>query len=199
MTNYFFDCGTHMFQGFGDFSSRYNIDSSWKCYCFEANPITYSESKVVYDKLSLTYDIEHLNCAISNTDGVATIKCPKVKSYGFQVEPGIFADQVSNILDTPLEYWNNEYQEHDIKAIDFSKFLKDTVTEDDYVLIKMDIEGSEFSVLDKIIEDENINLIDEIYVEFHERHFADQNYYKQKKEEYMKIFSKKGIKLTEWI
>lgn len=199
MKKYFFDCGTHMFQGFQEFVKNHNIDSSWNCYCFEANPITYEESKKVYEDLKSNYTITHLNNAISNQSGNVSIKCSKVKSWGHQVEIGTFADQASNILENPQEWWNGEYEEHEVKSIDFSSLLKETVTKEDYVLIKMDIEGSEFSVLDKMIEDNSIELIDEIYVEFHERHFDDEEFYKNKKEEYFKIFLEKNINLFEWI
>lgn len=199
MKKYFFDCGTHMFQGFQQFSKNHNIDFSWNCYCFEANPITYEESKKVYKNLSLNYNINHLNNAISNKNEIVNIKCPKVKSWGHQVEVGTFTDQSSNILEDPQNWWDHDYQEYEVKSIDFSSFLKETVNEEDYVLIKMDIEGSEFSVLDKMIKDNTIELIDDIYVEFHERHFDNEEYYNSKKKEYFKIFLEKTINLFEWI
>jgi len=199
MKKYFFDCGTHMFQGFQEFVGKYNIDSSWECYCFEANPLTYEESKRIYEDLKSKYKITHLNNPVSNQDGSVNIMCSKVKSWGHQVEIGIFTDQASNILEKPQEWWNGEYEEHEVKSIDFSSLLKRTVSKEDFVIVKMDIEGSEFDVLDKIIKDRNMNLIDEIYVEFHERHFDNQNYYKKKKEEYISIFLENQIKILEWV
>lgn len=199
MKKYFFDCGTHMFQGFQQFADKYSIDSSWICYCFEPNILTYNESKTVCSNLSKNYTIFHLNKAISIDDGDTKIKCSKVKTYEHGTEFGTFTDQSSNILKKSQSWWNDEYEEHDVKSIDFSNFLKNKVERDDFVLIKMDIEGSEFSVLDKLIEDGNIDLINDLYVEFHERNFEDQKFYEEKKIEYINLFKTKNINFFEWI
>ena len=54
-----------------------------------------------------------------------------------------------------------------VKCVDFSKWLDQHVTEDDHVVVKMDIEGSEYAVLHKMFEDGTIDLVDELMVEFH--------------------------------
>jgi len=59
--------------------------------------------------------------------------------------------------------------EHPIKVrcIDFSQWLKNTITKYDHVTMKMNIEGAEYDVLEKLIKDETIKLIDALYVSFH--------------------------------
>lgn len=54
-----------------------------------------------------------------------------------------------------------------VEAIDFSAWLGNHVTENDYVIVKMDIEGAEYDVLEKVIADGNQKLVDEFMVEFH--------------------------------
>jgi FkbM family methyltransferase len=199
MKKFYFDCGTHMFQGFLEFCAKYNIDSSWYCYCFEPNKLTYNESKKVYEVLEKKYNIEHLNKGISNEDEYVKIKCAKVRTWGHGTQIGSYTDQSSNILEKSQDWWNDDYEEYDVEVIDFSSFLKKTVTIDDYVIIKMDIEGSEFAVLDKLIQDNTIDFINDLYVEFHERNFDDQDLYFQKKKEYIKLFEDKNINFFEWI
>ena len=116
------------------------------------------------------------------------IKCAKVKTWGHGTEIGSYTDQSSNILEKSQDWWNDEYEEYDVEVINFSSFLKKTVTVDDYVIIKMDIEGSEFAVLDKLIQDNSIDFVNDLYVEFHERNFDDQDFYFQKKEGICKTF-----------
>jgi FkbM family methyltransferase len=55
-----------------------------------------------------------------------------------------------------------------VPAIDFSQWLARTVVEDDYVIVKMDIEGAEYDVLEKVFADGHERLIDELIVEFHQ-------------------------------
>ncbi|MFF9211924.1 MULTISPECIES: FkbM family methyltransferase [unclassified Streptomyces] len=54
-----------------------------------------------------------------------------------------------------------------VPATDFSSWLRRTVTADDHVVVKMDIEGAEYPVLTKLLAEETINLISVLYVEWH--------------------------------
>ncbi|GAB5036600.1 Hypothetical protein NocV09_04300250 [Nannochloropsis oceanica] len=52
-----------------------------------------------------------------------------------------------------------------------SQFLKDIdIQEDDFVVLKMDVEGIEFSLLERMMANGTYKLIDEIFVEIHYRH-----------------------------
>lgn len=53
-----------------------------------------------------------------------------------------------------------------VPCIDFSKWLEQFDFAD-LVIVKMDIEGAEFPVLEKLLKDRTINLIDHLWVEFH--------------------------------
>ncbi|MCL7047215.1 hypothetical protein MKW94_025843 [Papaver nudicaule] len=54
-----------------------------------------------------------------------------------------------------------------IQGFDFADWLKNTVTEKDFVVMKMDIEGTEFDLIPRLIETGAICLIDEIFLECH--------------------------------
>ncbi|MFC9466057.1 FkbM family methyltransferase [Streptomyces coelicoflavus] len=54
-----------------------------------------------------------------------------------------------------------------VPATDFSSWLRRTVTADDHVVVKMDIEGAEYPVLTKLLADGTINLISVLYIEWH--------------------------------
>ncbi|WP_204017580.1 FkbM family methyltransferase [Sphaerimonospora thailandensis] len=58
-----------------------------------------------------------------------------------------------------------------VPAIDFSAWLRRTVTPDDHVVVKMDIEGAEYPVLRKLVADGTINLISILYIEWHHDRF----------------------------
>ena len=57
--------------------------------------------------------------------------------------------------------------EVEVPAIDLVDFLQKRATEDDFVLVKMDIEGSEFAVVPHLIRTGAACLIDEMYLECH--------------------------------
>ncbi|GAV76898.1 Methyltransf_21 domain-containing protein/Methyltransf_11 domain-containing protein [Cephalotus follicularis] len=54
-----------------------------------------------------------------------------------------------------------------IQAFDFAEWLKNTVTEKDFVVMKMDVEGTEFDLIPRLFETGAICLIDEILLECH--------------------------------
>ncbi|XP_057498121.1 uncharacterized protein LOC130782738 [Actinidia eriantha] len=55
----------------------------------------------------------------------------------------------------------------EIQAFDFANWLKETVSEKDFVVMKMDVEGTEFDLIPRLIETGAICLIDEIFLECH--------------------------------
>ena len=81
------------------------------------------------------------------------------------------------------------------KCIDFSEYLKNNITKDDYVVCKMDIEGAEYEVLGKLIDDDTIDLIDEIYIEWH-NHLLKSNYNTQM---FIDEIRRRNIKIESWI
>ncbi|XP_021731197.1 uncharacterized protein LOC110698103 [Chenopodium quinoa] len=55
----------------------------------------------------------------------------------------------------------------EIVGFDFAEWLKATVTERDFVVMKMDVEGTEFDLIPRLFETGAICLIDEIFLECH--------------------------------
>lgn len=197
MKKIFIDCGTHFFQGFKDFAKNFNIDDTWECYSFEANPITYNRSKYIYKELTtLGFNIDHRNLAVSDSDGYIKINCDLA-------EDG--TGQGSNILIDPPnkdKLWGHElnYIDNDINVekISLVDFIDSVYSEGDYILIKLDVEGSEFSIIDSLIDKEKFSMTGLIYVEFHERFFENEDLYLEKIKRYKDIFEDKNIKLLEW-
>ena len=58
-------------------------------------------------------------------------------------------------------------------CIDFSMWLKTNVQDEDFVFIKMDIEGAEYDVIDHLMKTGAIDLIDILAVEWHANKFPE--------------------------
>lgn len=54
-----------------------------------------------------------------------------------------------------------------IMGFDFASWLKSTISNRDFVLVKMDVEGTEFHLIPRLIETGAICLIDEMFLECH--------------------------------
>lgn len=54
-----------------------------------------------------------------------------------------------------------------VRSIDFSRFVIDTFAQTDYIVLKINIEGAEYSLLQKMMDDKSIDYINELYCEWH--------------------------------
>ncbi|KAL8232997.1 hypothetical protein R6Q57_002775 [Mikania cordata] len=94
-----------------------------------------------------------------------------------------------------------------IQGFDFADWMKNSFGEKDFVVVKMDVDGTEFDLIKKMIENGAICLIDEMFLECHydrkqrcsdgERSSRYQNGY----EECMKLYSslrEKGVLVHQW-
>jgi FkbM family methyltransferase len=57
--------------------------------------------------------------------------------------------------------------EEKIQGFDFAEWMKSAVMEKDYVVMKMDVEGTEFDLIPRLFETGAICLIDELFLECH--------------------------------
>ena len=58
---------------------------------------------------------------------------------------------------------NFKYQ-YDVQCVDLSEFIKNNFAKEDNIIIKMDIEGSEYDTLEKMIDDGTIEYINIITI-----------------------------------
>lgn len=170
MANVFLDLGTHFGQGLRDFIARFNIDANWDVHTFEANPTSYNLFKGHFNQL--TPYVKPHNVAISDRDGTITVNIETPPGEG---ETGMGTTIIS--LDDrnpqggcPLEYYKTTAE---VPCIDLSTFIQNNFKADDIIVIKMDIEGAEYDVLEKMISDGTLKWVNFIAVEWHSRCFAD--------------------------
>ena len=54
-----------------------------------------------------------------------------------------------------------------VECIDFSKWIKENLKPDDYVVVKFNIEGAEYKVIEHLCQQGTINYFKEMYIEWH--------------------------------
>ncbi|WP_455948747.1 FkbM family methyltransferase [Helicobacter pullorum] len=146
----FVDCGAHA----GVFSDV-ALACGGICYAFEPNKYLYAFLRDLYkgnEKLILS------NQAVSNKNGKTT-----------------FYTYASNaVSDGAGIMRNNLGVGYEVEMLDFCEFLKDIIQKHHKIsLIKIDIEGAEFDVLDSLIEQKLYENVEYIMVETHERFFEN--------------------------
>lgn len=82
----------------------------------------------------------------------------------------------------------------EVVTFDFSSYLKSF--KNDFMVVKMDIEGAEFPVLDKMIKDGTHTIPDWLLVEFHPNKVAE--FTTKDKDDLIKKLKSDGVNILEW-
>lgn len=105
----------------------------------------------------------------------------------------------STVVDSMNEIWGLKLDRENPKkvpSVSLSKFLEQ-FSDDDYVVVKLDIEGSEYYVIEDLFNSGAINKIDELFIEWHDHFFP---HLKGKGDELRTKLSQTGIKINnDWM
>ena len=145
----FIDCGAHCGESILEAKRRFGNDI--KIYSFEANT-NLAEALIDHFKNDSNVKIE--NKAFWTDDSFIEFYLSTSWSDGSSVYKEKNSGGISeNIL---LK----------VPCIDLSSFIN-SFDKDDYIILKLDVEGAEYEILNKMIEDGTIKRINELHGEFH--------------------------------
>jgi FkbM family methyltransferase len=85
----------------------------------------------------------------------------------------------------------------EIPCVDLSSWILNTFTNEDYIILKLDIEGAEYEVLNKMIDDGSIKLIKELWGEWHIDRMTDDHSLDLSKKIY-KYLKDNQLELKSW-
>lgn len=162
MKNILVDCGSNLGQGYEKLCEILKINNDWKIVMFEPNP---NCCKILYEKYNMD-NIEIKNCAVYNKNEKINLFIPKNEplSVGSTVYSNFHNSKINQI-------WDN-YEI--IDAIDLSEFILSLIHEYN-IYLKLDVEGSEYDVLEKMISNKSINFVRHLFVEFHNQYVSIEN------------------------
>jgi len=196
MKNVFLDCGSHYGQGLTHFIEIFKMTpDKWNIYTFEANPTTYQylqqASKTVLEK----YKVSHFNKAVCTYNGKITIN---EETPVNEPNTGMGSSIISLDKWNP---WNGTLRENfkttsEVDCFDFSSAVKKL--QGSKILVKMDIEGAEYDVLEKMIEDDTLKFITALFIEFHADFFTNKEEIKQREAKIIEKLRENNVNLVLW-
>ena len=141
----FLDCGANVGQSIDLFRNKYPDANKYEIYSFEPNPqcVQYFKHK----------NVEFFNIAVWVRDEELDFYLGDIQSSS------VCKNKTTGHLDL-----NNPIK---VSGMDFSQFVIDSFRKSDYIVLKMDIEGAEYAVLDKMLADGSIKYINVLYIELH--------------------------------
>lgn len=145
----FVDCGSNIGESINKFLKYFDHKNNYFIYAFEPN-------KKLTNKYKFK-NIEILNKIVWVKNGVLNFSIGK---------------KINSTNSRLLQFKKNKKKFYDeevcLPSIDFSQWITKNLKIQDYNILKMDIEYSEYEVLSKIIQDKNHIYFKEIYIEFHD-------------------------------
>jgi FkbM family methyltransferase len=134
-------------------------------FAIEANPELIPHIEAVRDRYPNS-SINIMHCAAWHSDGAIPFYLSGRNSEGRVVHDGSTAvlgksprHRQSGVIDYghPIE----------VPSLDLSAWIRSTFAPSDIIYLKMDIEGAEYVVLDKMLQDGTLDYVREAKVEFH--------------------------------
>lgn len=177
------DCGSHLGESVLKFSQLKSDIDSYDIYMFEPNPVLFDriQSNPTFDKHT------KYKLAISNKNEIA-------KLYGCTVNT---LSVGSTLEKSKADFDNIGEQDYvEIGCLDLSKFILDSFNKSDYIVLKLDIEGAEYDVLDKLISTGIIEYIDELYCEFHTQWLAPE--FQAREDKIREELNNIGLEINFW-
>jgi FkbM family methyltransferase len=159
MKKVFIDCGYNQGQTTSEF--RKTLGEEFMFFAFEANPYLYE----MYKNKNPFCVLE--NKAVWKENTTLPFYVVTVDRHGNKTPNTGASTLVKSKSDWNMSI-HKEQEVVDVDAFDFSEFIIDNFEKEDLIILKMDIEGAEYEVIQKMIDTGAINYINKMYVEFHD-------------------------------
>jgi FkbM family methyltransferase len=193
----FLDLGTHFAEGLKRFMQILEIDNTWEVHTFEANPRTYAylngQQRSAKSGLNITFH----NKAVGTEDGVVQMNIETVDEYE-DVETGMGSTILSMDEWAPEPTLHKYKNQVDVECINFPQWVESRFGGDCEIYCKMDIEGCEFDILEKMINENKLKNFKVLWVEFHDWAMKDKAVATAKKDAIIQSIQEKGIQIYPW-
>lgn len=138
MKKIFIDCGAHNGCSTKKFLRVIPGAAEYEIHCFEPSPRI--------DQLAGGSNIHIHKAAVSTHDGT-------IRFYGdWTIVQGIK---------------KSKGPDKDVPCVDISRWIQDNACLNDHVILKMDIEGAEYDIIQKMHKDGTLTCVDELWIELH--------------------------------
>ena len=146
----FIDCGANQGQSVENFKKYWKDWNEYDIHTFEANP------KLIkfFDKYQNTNNITFHHKVVWVEDGDVDFYLGKYDGSSVCKHK-----KTGNLSKTPIK----------LPSIDLNNFIKTNFSINDYIILKIDIEGGEYDLIPHLLDNNTFKYINELYIEFHNR------------------------------
>jgi FkbM family methyltransferase len=168
MRKIFIDCGSHDGCSVRKFKDLYDKSNEFEYFCFEINELLEPFYEDLKDEITLMFKgvgtkYEEVPFLRMGMTGGSTIT--KEKAEGLLKKQ--YERKDCMLFDFDQVCKNGELKKSKISTIDLSHWIKENFSQNDYIVLKMDIEGAEYKILNHLMENRCIKFLNELKIEFH--------------------------------
>jgi len=158
MKKVFIDCGANHGQSIDLFINTWDDAKDYEIHSFEANPDFKEQLKAKQDFYK-DYDINiYVPMAVWDEDTSG-----ELEFYG-KGEHGLASDDK-----TPKHglTFRNNLRDFKVDSVSLANIILNNLSEEDYIVLKLDVEGAEYRIIKDLHNKSVLKYIDEFYYEFH--------------------------------
>ena len=157
----FIDLGAHEGDSIDKFYAQVDDAKDYDIYSFEPHPIAF-EKLNEHIKLRGYKNVTAVNKAAGTHNIILNL-------FAARMYEGRGSTLLRNKTTSKIDYENPI----DVECIDFCNYLKYQRLCYDYIILKMNVEGSEYDIIRTLLNNHCVGLIDHYCVYFHQNRFAD--------------------------
>lgn len=176
MRKIFLDCGANEGESIKRFQKLFSNHQEYDIFCFEPH----GKSTKKFDQLP---NITVINKAVWTHDGTVNFYLAGASPAGSTLLKDKTTWKVSK---TPME----------IPCLDLSAWISREFKPKDHIVLKMNIEGAEYEVLEKMLADGTLTMIDKLYISWHFRKIPSITTKRHKK--LIKAIKEAGHEILKW-
>lgn len=153
MRKIFIDCGAHQATSVKNFKNNYPNSQEYEIFSFEGN----KNFKEYFDH----HPDVNLQLALAwKEDGEQIF-------YNNNREGSSLYESKGRRRGNGDQWADSEIIVETAKTVDLDRWIKENFAENDQIVLKLDIEGAEYEVLDHMIKNGSIQYIDKLFIEWH--------------------------------
>jgi len=162
MKKVFIDGGAHKGEAIEVLLDKRDDLKGCEAHFFESNPDLIEILESIADS-NKDYDITIHHSALWKVDGEIDF-LDSVERWG---------TLGGTIIPSIEEKWGLKIDRDNPRVVPATSLITflDKFSKDDYIVIKLDIEGSEYEVIQALLKSGKIDMVDELYVEWHDHFF----------------------------
>lgn len=150
MNKIFIDCGANIGQSVRSFIEEWSDWDEYEIHSFEANPSLEKHFEKFKENPNFNFHKKAIWISDKGINFYLSTDC----NWGSSIMKN---KKTGELKKEPLL----------VESVDLSVWIKENFSKNDYIIVKMDIEGAEYDVLEKMISENTFDYINQIYIEFH--------------------------------